>query len=782
MIKVFFSYSWSQENLVTNVGDIVGRDYVIQDKFVFDAGNELDDEMRDKISKSDMFVFFLSSESLKSKNVHLELDFVASMVLSEEILFCPIYIDEEAKISEPWGRYDWLKKYLLTFTTNEKRIARQICQRIRGLSSKKIGENIRLFWGRGNDIAAITREYFVSVNKDHRALVISGLPRIGRKSLLVELMLKYIDKELDENYEPISVSLMENDSLDSLIEQLSEYSDKTALTAASKKDVTVLVSLLNELQQDNQKILIEDSKCLVQRDGRIVDWFAEVLKNVDLTDYTYFFIASEYTVASFEQRNIPKLQTYSLQCLSKEDMKIIFTAYAKHKKIDCSDENMKYYLDRFSGYPQLIKNVVDDIAKTGPEMAKKYLPGNLKFFDQGNQDLLDEIKREGEDIYQLTLLMSRFEFVSYDILCELLPEMNILDKLERMYCLCLTEQFGTEKQYYRLNRGLAEHISRNRIPLAKKYEDAYVTLGNNALTSIESEYLDLSERLFSEKEKIKNNPKGISSDLLQPSYVLKVIIELYHKGSRQDYENVIILAERLLNESQYNVYDSVIRSVKYWLCLASARNAEKKFFEQHVEYFYSQYHKNATFFFLKGFYARCNHDYGGARKWYEKSLECRNDSERERYLAKVYHELALVYIKLDDPRAIDFAKGNYEKDKENAYQIESYYRCLVRSEKPDVDILHELIEGMKKSHDQYKDVILDTFAAEYSYYIDGNYNASLQQLKTAIEDYPKTIQYPIDALKQIRKREAFNGHRCDEIDKILHTHKPSHDVCRFDAQ
>ena len=384
-------------------------------------------------------------------------------------------------------------------------------------------------------------------------------------------------------------------------------------------------------------------------------------------------------------------------------------------------------------------------------------------------------------LYNLVLTLSRFEYLSYDIMCELLPDIDITDKLEKLYYWSLSEHFGG--QYYRLNKSLTDYINRNRIPLDKGIEQRIVNLSEESLKNLDANYLDLSEKLFVTKEKIRKNPGTVSLDLLLPSFALKVIIELYQK---KDYPNVLILALRLLKDPNNAVYDSVKRSVQYWLCLAAARNSKSDsdsvdIFNSHVEYFYSENrYYNATFFFLKGFFERCKGNYSSAKNYYEQSLNCHRDSERKKHQAKVHHELALVYMKLDDPRALDFARGNFENAKDNAYHIETYYRCLVRSEKPDISVLDDLLQRMRDSHDIYKDVILETFEAEYNYYINNNYKEAVSSLMQTINDYPQTIQYPIDALKYINRCENYKGNKHLDIEQFLKNMRETPEIYRFD--
>ena len=776
MAKIFFSYSWAQEELVTSVGNDLGRDFVIQDKFNFESGQKLDEEMKNKIKDSDIFVFFLSMDSIKSINVQLELDFVLPLVASKKIIFCPVYIDNRVIIGEDWERYDWIKTYLLNFNDKKSRIVRLIRQKIRQLIWNKYGIKNRFFKGREKDKFEITRDFFYDVNSYKRAVFVSGVPYIGRKSLLLETIINNLDTTLSSDYEPITISLNETDSIDSLILQLGEYSsiDEIDKRLNEGKYIELIIDLLNDLQKDNQKTIIDDKQCIVLRNGQIVDWFLDLIQNPKLANYTHFYVASENTVSPSVEKQYKQIQAHRIYPLSKDDMRTIFAAYARLKNVSCSSQETETYINRFNGYPQPIINVVDDIAKSGNILAMRWLDNNLKLYDSSNRELLDYIK-EDHDLYSLTFLLSKVEYISYDILCELLPNIDIANKLEKLFYLSLTEHFGN--QYYRLSRSLSDYINRSNIT-DYEIEEKIRNLGARSLESIESDYIDLSEKLISIKERIKESPRNVSIDLLLPSYSLKVIMDLYYK---KDYRNVQILALRLLNDSQRNIYNSVMRSVKYWLCLAASRNKEKKVFDNHVMFFNNENKKlNATYFFLNGFYARCQANYETAQRWYEKAIECQDYYEVKKHLAKVKHELALVYVKLDNPKALELARENYKKGNDNVYHIETYYRCLVRSNNPDIDELKELYNKMEQSYDTYKDVILETFSAEYLYYIDHDILKSIKKLKQIIIDYPNTIQYPIDALEHIKKLENKKGNKTNEIDQTLNKHETEKSIYRFD--
>ena len=87
---------------------------------------------------------------------------------------------------------------------------------------------------------------------------------------------------------------------------------------------------------------------------------------------------------------------------------------------------------------------------------------------------------------------------------------------------------------------------------------------------------------------------------------------------------------------------------------------------------------------------------------------------------------------------------------------------------------------MRDSHDIYKEVILETFEAEYDYYINNDYRKAVSSLMQTIRNYPRTIQYPIDALKYINKCENSKGKKQIELEQFLKTKRDVADIYRFD--
>ena len=106
--------------------------------------------------------------------------------------------------------------------------------------------------------------------------------------------------------------------------------------------------------------------------------------------------------------------------------------------------------------------------------------------------------------------------------------------------------------------------------------------------------------------------------------------------------------------------------------------------------------------------------------------------------------------------AFEWAKQNYDRDKTNVYHIEAYFRCYVKSSYPDRDILKELIKAMKNSYDANKDVIVETFEAEYLFYVDKKPAEAINKLKNTLRTMSgPCLNYTAETLYSICKKQKI---------------------------
>lgn len=225
-----------------------------------------------------------------------------------------------------------------------------------------------------------------------------------------------------------------------------------------------------------------------------------------------------------------------------------------------------------------------------------------------------------------------------------------------------------------------------------------------------------------------------------PSLALSVIIEEYEK---QRYSNVDILCQRML-ERKKNYDQHILRSVHYWQCLAYCRTGDPRINDA-VGFFKS----NHTAHFLMGFYYRIQGAIDKAEREYDTSIRLAGGNTDS---SKVKQELVVVKILQNDYEgALALAEENYKRQPHNYFYIEAYFRCYVKDDFADSEMLLKLINEMEKSQDNNRTAISQTMRAEFAFYRQGDFWGAVHILEELIINNP-AVRYPQDAFKEICQR------------------------------
>lgn len=757
MIKAFLSHSSAQKTFVAQVANSLGLDNCFIDDKTFENGMLTINEIIKAIGCSSIFVFFISKEALESKWVKDELSNVRDYIDDDKIRFLPFIIDERVKHDDtaikPWIRKD----YNLQLYTNPILVARKIKEEIRELSWQEfpdLQKKALLFQGRDSELAMLKRKYYDGNMSARRCLIVSGFPPgIGRKKLITEYVKSELLPTKTSSYEPIVVNLDENSSIEDLIFQFNDivlrYSNEEVLQINSRKKeekVKIAVNLIKLIDDMKEIVIIRDSGVCVLTNGRFSDWFYDILRDTNLPHKICLFIASSYFVSPRTEDLMPSVISLKLNPLKKEAVRVLFFAYATIRNIPIIS-GIDSVIDKIPGMPSYVFRSADLLKiYHSPHKLSLEIEKILKDEEKSFVPIINRLKNE-TDVFQVLLLMQNFEFISFDIIEQVLIKLkkadSIYDYLEKLYSYGLFEMIGGHNQYLRLNSVVSDYIRRNKISLASEFK--------TALDVVLKEYLssgnvteDLSGYLMGIQAAIKNNIKHVDKKYLIPSFTLKVIIEEY---SKKQYDKVIVLSKRFLEDS-INYYDEIVRSIRYWLCMAFCRLQRDDFYEE-IDKF-NGYSKS----FLLGFFNRCKGDYLQALAFYEAALEQSESNKDANYVAKAKHEIVVVKLKLKDYEgALSVAKDNYEKQSANRYHVEAYFKCLVRSNNPENSLLKRLL-------DEYKQLIVDsvtstiykTLCLEYDFYVLHDQTV-LTKLREIVSTSGKNIRYyPYQALKDIAKR------------------------------
>lgn len=756
MIKAFLSHSSAQKKFIEKVAETLGRDNCFVDEYTFENGMKTMDEIVKSIANSALFVFFISKESLDSDWVKDELSNVRDYVDEGKIQFLPFIIDDSIEYDNSKIK-SWIRKeYNLQHYKNPILVARKIKEEIRGILWKQhpdICNKEQLFYGREEEMGQLMKKYYDGNISLRRCLIVSGFPSgVGRKKIISEYIKKEIAPNKEKDYEPIGIELSNDNSIEDLIFQLNdivlEYPTEQLLnlnTESKENKLEVAVNLIKEIDKIKEPFIIRDNGSCVLSNGHLSAWFKDIIQHKNLPHNICLFVTARNNLSNLSELYNESVISLRISPLRRDEIKVLFYAYAKLKNISITTE-MDKAISQIPGLPSLIYRAVD-IFKTVPDSNKMVAQLQELIITEENSftPILGKIK-EDEETFQTLILLSLFEFVSYDIIEQILNKagvQNVFKPLEKIYSFALFEHIGGNNQYIRVNSIVADYISRNKILLSPKYKIAMETILKSNISNLKSTY-DLSEYLIGIQQAIRHNISKVNKKFLIPSFTLKVVIEEYQSGN---YDKVILLCNRFIKDS-INFYEEIVRSVRYWLCMALCRLKNQDVFKE-IDYFddYSKY-------FLIGFYNRCLHQDIKALEYYNKALDKVKSYSDKKFVAKAKHELVVVKLRMKDYEgALADAEENYIKQNKNKYHIEAYFRCLVRTGSQDEELLLSLLDEYKSlSLDKRNEVIYDTLKIEYDFYIHKNRNV-ITRLRDTIHTAPKNIRYyPYLVLQDIARK------------------------------
>lgn len=768
-MKVFISHSSIDKPFATEMIESIGRDSVTFDKYSFEPGEDLNESIVKSINECDIFVLLISNNSLNSSWVQKEIDLASKLMITRELTFLPYNIDPSVKPLDK--RIDeWVWNKLVKYYEYPKLMARAIQRKINDLIVRRfpdIKSLDELFVGRNYDIGKLEHDFYREDLTLLKAIFISGFPFIGRKTVHKRFIQQYIKK--NTSYTPLIIRLSNTDSIEQFAIYLNEHIGLVQSNAIieyvskGKKNVIELCSkLLLTLIEYGEKVIIEDDACIVKAGGAIVDWFLDLIHLHSLPSEVVFYVASRYRPNPSFVSDSPFMMGYAMTPLHKEDMYSLFKHCLAIHKFQLDESHVSSYVDCFTGYPKQAIDAADIVCKYNELLAKKKIGRIKESYDGNYSPIWEELSNDGRD---LAVLLSKFDFISTQLLVDIYRGKDITSLLEELEPFSLCESFGKANEYICLSTAFADYIARSRYKMSTAFAKTYNKATKAMLSEIDSELTDISSRLYSLKELIRSNPKSIDDRYLIPSFVLKVIVEEYHLNHD---EVVVEIASRIINDYKKANYDSCINAIHYWMCCSLCRLQYRDAFEKEVVFFEND---PFDFKYLYGFYYRHGHKKDRlktAKEYYSHALDCKDGRSHITHttIAKVEHELVIVLMKLRDFKsALSTAKVNYQNNTHNSYHIRAYYNCLIHSYGFRKEELLELLDAMKQIGVSASTQFVPTMQAQYTYYVDKDYFGCIRAFRQIFEKGLNEGKiYAADAFRDIcSEREALQIY--DEIVK-----------------
>lgn len=736
MIKAFLSHSSKdKDSYVRIVADkLLNKMNIIYDEYTFEIGNKTLDEIMNGLEKTELFVFFISDNSLSSEWVQNEV-LKASNKLGKRLKqFYPIIIDKNITYKDK-RIPEWLQKeYNLKYVSKPTISAKRIEQKLREISLEKhpkLKKKNNLCIGRNKILDEFEERLDNFELNKPKCIIASGFLSIGRRTFL-KFALEKTDV-IEQYYIPNTISLDTNDSIEDFIFKINDFGflniDDKLINLLSKSQnykIKLAISLLIEIQNSNELIMILDNGCIVNYERVVSSWFKKIIESDNISNKTIICTASKYKV---NYKDIRGDVFYSIHVneLNISERKRLFKRLLEIYNIEISIDDFNYISSQFHGFPEQILFCVDYINRTNVENVKENLH-EIREFNDEKASMLIQHYRDDEEILSFIRLLAQFEIISLDFIFQIVGKDVFNTILEQLVTENICEYFGYDGQFIRLNDSIRDYIVRNKLKIKDSYSRKIKEHVENFIKSDDINDKDSSDYLFSIKEAILSG-QNINENLLLPSHFLRTIKDLYYTGK---YNRVIELADKVL-EKEDNIDYYLVNDIKYHLCLALAKNKDTRVLSE-VQKLNGDQHN-----FILGYYYRIIGRY-------EDAIEKLKLIVKSKYIqSRAKREMVHIYIQTEGySKALEFAKNNYIDNKNNIFHIQLYFTCLFHSDKysKHKDEIKRMAEELEEKSLESNSDMGKRAQALYLAKYENNETKSLNIINDIIATYPN-IQYPI---------------------------------------
>jgi len=755
MIRCFLSHSSKdKKSYVKIVADKLGKQTAVYDEYTFEEGMKSLDEILKNIDSTQLVVIFLSDNSLNSDWVKREIIEAEERVISGVIKqIYPFIIDKKINFKDD-RIPQWMRdEYNLKLVSQPTVAARRIRQRLREISWEyhpRLRERRKIFVGRNDQMKEFEErmdDFDLSIPS---CIIAAGMKNIGRRTFLRHALVK--SNIVSESYNPSFISLGRHESLEDFLLKIHDlgFTNKYDLTNLLEKNVeekiSIAINILREIQNAREILFIIDDGCIINYKRDISSWFGSIVKKLD-SDKLLFAIAASYRPLRVNI-NKPYIFVIDLPELTIRERKGLFKRYLDFDNINLSTKDFSFFCELLYGYPEQVVFAVDFIKDFGLRGAIKE-SHQIQEYNAEKASIILQKYNEDNDILDFIYLLSEFEFISFDLLYEIVDEVKYASIVDDLLARAILDSIGIEQEFIRLNDAIRDYVRRGRFGIPEKFKPKLLKHVEDFIQTEDKFDRDVSDYIYSVKSALTEG-KEISSKYLIPSHFLSTMRDLYQQ--RGHFDRVIELADMIL-QKESSLDQTIKEDIQYYLCLALARKRDKRFLKE-VQNIHGAEHN-----FLLGFYYRLTRRHSDALEKLEMALDSRETAIRAK------RELVQVYLYTEDYHfALDLAEENYEENRDNPYHIQAYFNCLINLDDPtsNRDKLDGLIEelelvGSKQAIEMGKIAKALLYAK-----CDGDYVKAVNVINDAINSYPES---PHSIISKFEILLIFK--KCEEMEEVI---------------
>lgn len=676
MTKAFLSHSSKdKKTFIDPIANKLGQRKVLYDRFTFEEGEETLSEILKSLDKTDLFVLFISDESLNSEWVRREI-IETKLRLDEGQIrkFFPIIIDSNIFYTDPrlpeWIKDNYNLQPILKISVIVNRINNKLIE-INHIKHPKQKELQTLFVGRNKEIETLEERLDDFGKESPVALIVSGLTNVGRRTFLYNGLKKV--NIIDAPAMPNSLVLDRNISIEDFILKFNDLGlidDEEFITNLSEKTIDrkieIIHNFMNEAVKYNMVIFLLDDGAIVRPDRTISEWFEEVIESYENTERPLFCIASKYQ-CNYKINLNNKFFWMNIRELNVKERKRLFKKILDIYRIELAETDFNDICNNLHGYPHQARFAVELI---DANKARDQIPDIIVQVAEYNSNKVQVILQKYEnnrEVLELLRLLAQFEIVTKEYLLRITNDSKYLDIINQLYYENIVDLLGVNSEIIKISDIVKDYIKRNRLEVSEKFNSNIKKIVREDIENEKYKDMDSSDLIFTMKEGLKaRGDYKIREEYLIPSHYIRCMKDLYY--SKGSLDRVIELADIILEKSE-NIVPEVIRDIRYYLCLALAKQKDERLLKE------VQYIKGDEHSFLLGFYYRHLGRYKDALEKFQPLTSHRGIGQR------VNREIVQVLVQIEEyDKALALARSNYETNPNNQFHLQAYINCLINSE------------------------------------------------------------------------------------------------------
>jgi len=544
-MKAFLCHSSCDKELVEAVARDLGRQLCIYDKYCFRTGVEFRQAITEGMREATVFVLFASREALGSMWVNLEADEAWYAELRPNIGRALVYLVDASVDHDHLP--SWLQRARAARFIAPKAIAQDIRQHLDDLLRKR---QQPYFVGRAGDVATLEAAFApTDGSAPPRAVFVSGLPGIGRRSLVRHAVPGLLNLR---KFQQISVG--EGDSINDICVKLADAAEPFSTKDGFQRLVSSIQALpetealertmrnLRALVSNAELPILFDEGGLLDSEGYLSEVMRQIIGCLTPDDQCYLILVSTRRPQGVFERPLP---TVHLRPLSDEDTKKLISAIANGIGLRLSPADLKELSEYIAGYPPAAHFAIQQARHYGLELVLRDKSALVEFRTSVFFRHVVALNLDETDQKLLRLLTSYSPLPLSTVAGVLGVEDRVLvAKVLRLVDLALVTL--TDKGFYRIAEPIADAVIRAYgLPTEDEHKSVALLL-TSVLDRDESAVarLDLCRVLF-KAARLSNDQEIAASTVHLANDLITLTETLYHN---RDYASCVRCANEALRE------------------------------------------------------------------------------------------------------------------------------------------------------------------------------------------------------------------------------------------